>query len=247
MQIWPAIDLRGGKCVRLEQGDYQKETVFGDDPVAIARQWVNQGADRLHLVDLDGARDGTAANHETVREIVAALDIPCELGGGVRDEATIRALLDTGLARVIIGTRGLREPGWLREMARKFPQQIALGIDARNGLVATDGWLETSNTLAIDLARQFANEPLAGIIYTDIATDGMLSGPNVPAMAEMAAAVDLPVIASGGVSKVADITALSKTGVEGCIIGKALYVGAVKLSDCMRAARNGKGDETEKE
>ena len=185
MQIWPAIDLRGGKCVRLRQGDYARETVYGDDPAAMALRWVSEGAEFLHLVDLDGARDGQWANRDAVRNIVAAVNIPCELGGGIRHEATIRELLDLGLARVVIGTKAQKEPDWFREMCCKFPGRLAVGIDAKNGLVATDGWLETSTTSAIELARQYEREPIAAIIYTDIATDGMLAGPNLEAMAEM--------------------------------------------------------------
>src|SRR5262245_2797753 len=177
MRVWPAIDLRGGKCVRLRQGDYQRETVYGDDPAAMARQWVGQGARCLHLVDLDGARDGSTANFQAVRQIVSAVDVPCELGGGIRDEETIAGYLKLGLSRLVVGTRALKEPDWFRQMSRRFPGQLALGIDAKGGLVATDGWLATSTTSAIDLARQFAAEPLAAIVYTDISRDGMLQGP----------------------------------------------------------------------
>jgi phosphoribosylformimino-5-aminoimidazole carboxamide ribotide isomerase len=151
MRVWPAIDLRGGKCVRLRQGDYERETIYGDDPAAMARQWVGQGASCLHLVDLDGARDGSTANFEAVRQIVTAVDVPCELGGGVRDELTIAKYLKLGLSRLVVGTRALKEPDWFRLMCRKFPRQLALGIDAKAGLVATDGWLNTSTTSAIEM------------------------------------------------------------------------------------------------
>lgn len=237
MQIWPAIDLRGGKCVRLQQGDYNRETVFGDDPVEMARHWASQGAEYLHLVDLDGARDGRLVNRESVRAIVAALDIPCELGGGVRDESTIDELLALGLQRVVIGTKALREPDWFRAMCRRYPQRLVLGIDAREGRVATHGWLETSDVAATDMARQFHDEPLAAIIYTDIATDGMLAGPNLAAMQEMHAAVDLPLIASGGVSRAEDVAQLAAVPVTGCIIGRALYEGTLTLADALAAAR----------
>jgi phosphoribosylformimino-5-aminoimidazole carboxamide ribotide isomerase len=237
MQIWPAIDLRGGKCVRLRQGDYAQETVFGDDPAAMARLFVEQGAEYLHLVDLDGAKSGKPENLPAVRAILAAVKIPCELGGGVRDEATIAALLDAGLSRVVVGTRALREPDWFREMARKYPNRLAIGIDARDGRVATHGWLETSDTLAVDLARQFEGEPIAALIYTDIATDGMLAGPNVPAMREMREAVTLPVIASGGVTTGEDVANLAAAGVAGCIVGRALYEGTLTLADALQAAR----------
>jgi phosphoribosylformimino-5-aminoimidazole carboxamide ribotide isomerase len=237
MQIWPAIDLRGGKCVRLQQGDYQRETVFGEDPVAMARQFVADGAEYLHLVDLDGARDGRLVNLPSVQAIVEAVGIPCELGGGVRDESSIRQLLEIGLSRLVIGTKVLREPAWFRQMCRMFPDQLALGLDARNGQVATDGWLETSGVAATDLVRQFADEPIAAIIYTDIATDGMMAGPNLVAMREMRAATELPLIASGGVARAADVSQLAALSVTGCIIGRALYERTLTIADALAAAR----------
>ena len=182
MQIWPAIDLRGGKCVRLQQGDYGRETVFDDDPPAAARRLVSEGAECLHLVDLDGARDGRPVNLEAVRAIMSAVSVPCELGGGIRDDQMIGQLLQLGLSRLVIGTNALREPNWFRSVARQYPHKLVLGIDARDGLVATEGWLNTSSTSAIDLAKQFDREPIAAIIYTDISRDGMLAGPNLPAM-----------------------------------------------------------------
>jgi phosphoribosylformimino-5-aminoimidazole carboxamide ribotide isomerase len=235
MQIWPAIDLRGGKCVRLQQGDYGRETVFGDDPAAMARHWVDQGGEFLHLVDLDGARAGQVANWPSIEAIVRAVDVPCEVGGGVRDEATIRRLLDVGIARVVIGTLALKQPDWFRQMCRKFPDRLALGLDAREGMVATEGWLETSHVSAIELAQAFADQPIAALIYTDIATDGMLAGPNVGALAEMVQAVDLPVIASGGVTTAQDVARLVEADVAGCIIGRALYEGTLNLSDALAA------------
>ena len=236
MQVWPAIDLRGGNCVRLEQGDYQRETVFGDDPVAMAQRWVAAGARHLHLVDLDGARDGKAGNRNAVQSIVSAIDIPCQLGGGVRDEATIRELFELGLSRVVVGTAALKEPDWFRQMCGKYPQQIVLGIDARDGRVATEGWLETSDTDAIELATGFAGEPLAAIVFTDIATDGMLAGPNVEAMQRMQAAVELEVIASGGVTTADDVARLASAGLSGCIIGRSLYAGKLTLEDALAAS-----------
>jgi phosphoribosylformimino-5-aminoimidazole carboxamide ribotide isomerase len=236
MQIWPAIDLRGGKCVRLMQGDYQRERVYGDDPAAMARRWVGEGATCLHLVDLDGARDGSSANLDAVQAIVRAVDVPCELGGGIRDEGTIERLLRLGLSRLVVGTRALKEPDWFRKVVRQFPEQLALGIDAKGGFVATDGWLSTSTTSAIELARQFEGEPLAAIIYTDIAKDGMLQGPNLEAMAEMNAAVACDVIASGGVSRAEDVRQLTALGLAGCIVGRALYEGTLSLPDALAAA-----------
>ncbi|HEX4128798.1 MAG TPA: 1-(5-phosphoribosyl)-5-[(5-phosphoribosylamino)methylideneamino]imidazole-4-carboxamide isomerase [Pirellulales bacterium] len=245
MQIWPAIDIRGGKCVRLQQGDYGRETVFGDDPLAMARHWIAEGAEFLHLVDLDAARSGESTNHAVVAEIATALDIPVQLGGGVRDEATIRALLDAGLARLVVGTRALREPEWFRSMCRKYPQRLVLGIDARDGMVATDGWLETSDMPAAQLARQFDDEPLAAIVYTDIATDGMLAGPNLRALDQVRRAVVLPVIASGGVTTAADVTALAALPMAGAIIGRALYERRLRLADALAAARGlGRGART---
>jgi phosphoribosylformimino-5-aminoimidazole carboxamide ribotide isomerase len=236
MQIWPAIDLRGGKCVRLRQGDYQRETIYGDDPAEMARRFLSQGAACLHLVDLDGARDGSSANLVAVQAIVAAVKIPCELGGGIRDDATIERLLAIGLSRLVVGTRALKEPDWFRAACRRFPGQLALGIDAKGGMVATDGWLETSSTSAIDLARQFADEPLAAIIYTDIAKDGMLQGPNLQAMAEMNAAVDGEVVASGGITTADDVRKLAEIGMAGCIVGRALYEGTLTLTEAIAAA-----------
>jgi phosphoribosylformimino-5-aminoimidazole carboxamide ribotide isomerase len=236
MQIWPAIDLRGGKCVRLRQGDYQRETIYGDDPAEMARRWVSQGATCLHLVDLDGARSGGHANLRAVEAILAAAKVPCELGGGIRDDATIERLLGIGLARLVVGTRALKEPDWFRAVARRFPAQLALGIDAKGGFVATDGWLQTSATRAVELAQQFANEPLAAIIYTDIARDGMLQGPNFEALAEMNATVEIEVIASGGVTTADDIRRLAGLGLAGCIVGRALYEGTLTLADALAAA-----------
>ena len=195
--------------MRLQQGDYDRETVFGEDAVAMAQQWADRGARRLHLVDLDGARDGQPQNLSAVASILKAVNLACELGGGIRNEQTIRELLDLGLCRLVIGTLAIRQPDWFRGMCRQFPQRLVLGIDARDGKVATHGWLQTSDMAATELARQFSNEPLAAIIYTDIATDGMLAGPNVAAMAEMQAAVDLPVVASGGVTTAADVARLA--------------------------------------
>ncbi|HUT91704.1 MAG TPA: 1-(5-phosphoribosyl)-5-[(5-phosphoribosylamino)methylideneamino]imidazole-4-carboxamide isomerase [Thermoguttaceae bacterium] len=237
MQIWPAIDLRGGKCVRLQQGDYARETVFGEDPAAMARHWVDEGAECLHLVDLDGARDGRPGNLASVEAILQAVDVSCELGGGIRSEDVIAKLLELGIERIVVGTRALKEPDWFRRTCRKFPGKLVVGIDARDGRVATDGWLETSDVAAVDLARQFEGEPVAAIVYTDIATDGMLVGPNVSAMAEMQAAVDVPVVASGGITTAEDVARLAAVPMAGCIIGRALYEGRLTLPEAIRAGR----------
>ncbi|MHB8899975.1 MAG: 1-(5-phosphoribosyl)-5-[(5-phosphoribosylamino)methylideneamino]imidazole-4-carboxamide isomerase [Thermoguttaceae bacterium] len=236
MEIWPAIDLRGGKCVRLRQGDYARETVFGDDPAAMARQWTAQGGSHLHLVDLDAAKDGSSGNLASIRAILDTVNIPCELGGGVRSRERIVELLDLGLARLVVGTRALKEPDWFQRVCREFPDRLVLGIDARDGMVATDGWLQTSSTSAIDLARQFRGEPIAAIVYTDIATDGMMTGPNVEAMANMQRSVDVPVVASGGVTTVADVQRLAEAGLAGCIIGRALYEGTIDLAEALQVA-----------
>lgn len=236
MQIWPAIDLRGGKCVRLQQGDYSRETVFGEDPAGMARHWVQQGAECLHLVDLDGAREGRPVNGAAVRAIVEAVGVPCELGGGIRDERSITEMLALGVERVVIGTKALREPLWFRAMCRRYPGKLVLGIDARDGRVATEGWLATSQTPAIELARQYAGEPVAALIVTDIARDGMLSGPNLEALRQMRRAVEVPLVASGGVTRVEDIRDLAEVPVEGCIIGRALYEGTLTLKEALAAA-----------
>jgi phosphoribosylformimino-5-aminoimidazole carboxamide ribotide isomerase len=245
MQILPAIDLRGGKCVRLRQGDYNQETVFGDDPVEMARRWADDGIEWLHLVDLDGAKEGRPVNHDVVRQITAAVGIKCELGGGVRDEDSIRLMLDeVGVGRVIIGTKALKDPEWFREMAGKFPGKLVLGIDARNSMVATEGWLDVSETSAIDLAKQYADLDLAALIYTNIANDGMMQGVDEPTIADMQQLADLgfPVIASGGVTTLDDVTRLkaaadASPNLIGAIIGRALYEGTINVADAVAASR----------
>jgi phosphoribosylformimino-5-aminoimidazole carboxamide ribotide isomerase len=236
MQIWPAIDIRDGRCVRLQQGDYDRETVFDDNPVNVARQWVQQGAECLHLVDLDGARDGQIVNRRVIAEIVSNVDLPCQLGGGIRDEASIKTLLELGVRRLVLGTKAIEDADWFRQMAESYPDQLVLGIDARDGSVATDGWLKTSGTSATELAKAFEPEPIIGIVYTDIQRDGMLKGPNFDAMAEMKSAVGCPVIASGGVATKDDVRRLADVGMDGCIIGRALYEGRVSLKDALEAA-----------
>ena len=236
MEIWPAIDLRDGKCVRLVQGDFDRQTIYADDPVEVARRWVELGARRLHLVDLDGARDGRAANQDVARSIVEAVKIPCQLGGGIRDEETITRLLAAGLSRLVIGTRAVRDPDWLGDVCRRFPGQLVVGIDARDGRVATDGWYEVSDLDAVEMAVQLAGEPLAALVYTDIARDGMLQGPNLEAMQSMQQEVNMPVIASGGVTTLDDVQSLADVGMAGCIIGKALYENRLSLPDILETA-----------
>ena len=234
MIIYPAIDLLGGRCVRLVQGDYARETVFAADPTQPARAWVAQGADRLHLVDLDGAKAGHPVNGDAVRRIVEAAGVPCQLGGGIRTEADLETVFGWGVRWAVIGTRALQDPAWVRAMAEKYPDRVVLGLDARDGFVATDGWLNTSTTLATELAELVEAAPLAAVVYTDIATDGMMQGPNYEALAQMRAATRLPVIASGGVSDFAQAARLAASGTYAAIIGRALYEGALKLPDVLK-------------
>lgn len=232
MQVIPAIDLRGGRCVRLVQGDYGRETVFGDDPAEMAARWVAEGATRLHLVDLDGAKSGRPVNVEAVRSILARVGgVPCQLGGGVRDDATAAAWLDAGIERVIVGTQALKDPEWFRALVRRFPDRIVLGLDARDGRVATDGWLDVSSVEAVALAEQFDDLPLGAVVYTDIARDGMLEGVNVAATGELAGRIKTPVIASGGVGTLEDLDRLAPLPLAGCIVGRALYEGRFSLHD----------------
>jgi phosphoribosylformimino-5-aminoimidazole carboxamide ribotide isomerase len=233
MQVIPAIDLRGGHCVRLRQGDFDQETIFGDDPAAMAQRWESEGAARIHLVDLDGAKAGHPVNVDAVRQIVAGIRVPCQLGGGIRDEATIAAWLEAGIERVVVGTQALRDPEWFGRMAEAYPDRLLLGIDARDGRVATQGWLETSSITALTLARQFDDLPIAGIVYTDIARDGTLEGPNLEAIGAMAVAVRSPVIASGGVGSLEDLTRLATLPIAGCIVGRALYDGRFSLRSAL--------------
>lgn len=240
MEIWPAIDLRGGKCVRLRQGDYAQETVFNDQPGAVAKQFAEAGASHLHVVDLDGAREGAPVNLPAVEEILEALgaygeSFQVELGGGVRDEQSIAELLDFGLDRLVVGTSAIKHTDWFEAIVDKFPGKLVLGVDARDGMVATDGWLETSQTAAVELAERFLGKPLAAIVYTDIATDGMMQGPNCAAMADMQRAMgDTPVVASGGVTTIDDVSRLKEAGLAAAIIGRALYEGTIDLADAVR-------------
>ena len=236
MQVIPAIDLRGGQCVRLRQGDYAQETVFGDDPAAMAEGWASQGAGRIHLVDLDGAKEGRPVNVAAVQAILRAVSVPCQLGGGVRDETTIARWLDAGIERVIVGTQALKDPVWFRAMAAKYPGRLVLGLDAKDGRVATAGWLDVSMTDAADLAGQFDDLPLGGVVYTDIAKDGMLEGPNLPATESLARRLRTPVIASGGVSSLDDIEQLAALPIVAVIVGRALYDGRFRLSEARERA-----------
>ncbi len=244
MQIFPAIDVRGGKCVRLRQGDYRQETVFDDDPVAVAKRFARDGATWLHLVDLDGARAGKPVNHEVVCAIVQATGLNCQMGGGLRHEDSIRLMLEEiGVARVIIGTQALKQPEWFSEMAAKFPGRLVLGLDARNSLVATEGWLEVSSMPALELATRYTDLDLAAVVYTNIANDGMMQGIDEATINDLVALADLgfSVIASGGVTTLDDIRTLmearrTQPRLMGAIVGRALYEGTINLPEAIRIA-----------
>jgi phosphoribosylformimino-5-aminoimidazole carboxamide ribotide isomerase len=241
MLLIPAIDLKDGRCVRLRQGDLQDATVFSEDPGAMASHWVDQGARRLHLVDLNGAVAGRPKNEGAIREIIAAVGdrIPIQLGGGVRDLDTIERYLDDGLEWIIIGTAAVKNPGFLHDACGAFPGQIIVGLDARDGKVATDGWSKLTGHDVIDLARKFEDIGVEAIIYTDIGRDGMMQGVNVEATVRLAQSVRIPVIASGGVTNLADVEALcavESEGVSGAILGRALYEGALSLAEAQARA-----------
>ena len=234
MLLIPAIDLRGGRCVRLRQGDYGQETVFSEDPVAVGREFVRQGAVYLHLVDLDGAKEGRPVHLPLIRTLTEAAGVPCELGGGLRQDADLQAAFAVGVDRVIIGTQALKRPEWFAAAAQRFPGKMVLGLDAKEGCVATEGWLEVSSMQAIDVVRRFEKLPLAAVIYTDIGRDGMLSGPNLDALKVLADSTKLPVIASGGVSNLDDVRRLSRLPLAGCIVGRALYEGTLTLREAIQ-------------
>lgn len=239
MEIWPAIDLRHGKPVRLRQGDYDQQTVFGDDPVVFAKRWHAAGARRLHLVDLDAARgDDPSSNREAIARIVKETGLPCQMGGGVRDEEAIKSLLNIGLHRLVVGSAALKRPDWFSEMCDANPGQLAAGIDARDGMVATDGWLETSTTPAIELAENLRNktENIAAIIYTDISRDGMMRGPNFDGLQTMAEATDIPLVASGGVTTLDDVRRLVQMEMPAAIVGRSIYDGVMKLEEVLDVA-----------
>lgn len=242
MLVIPAIDLKDGECVRLKQGRMEDSTVFSDDPVKTAGHWLDQGARRLHLVDLNGAFAGEPVNGEVVKAIAKAYpQLPLQIGGGIRDLATISRYLDSGVSYVIIGTQAVKNPAFVAQACKEFPGRIIVGLDAMNGMVATDGWANVSTVNVIDLARQFADDGVEAIIYTDIARDGMMQGVNVQATVVLAEATKIPVIASGGVSRIEDIHALqavAKThtggGIMGAITGRAIYEDALNLAEAQR-------------
>ena len=238
MILYPAIDLKDGQCVRLLRGEMTEATVFNDDPAAQARAFQDAGCDWVHLVDLNGAFAGEPVNGAAVEAILAAIDVPAQLGGGIRDMATIEAWLSKGLSRVILGTVAVEDPALVRQAARAFPGQVAVGLDARDGRVATRGWAEETDMMVTDLARAFEDAGIAAIIYTDIDRDGAMGGPNIAATEALARAVTVPVIASGGVSSLDDLIRLRDTGViAGAISGRALYDGAIDLAAALAALR----------
>jgi phosphoribosylformimino-5-aminoimidazole carboxamide ribotide isomerase len=237
MYLLPAIDIRSGKCVRLIQGDYNRQINYEDDPVKQAQQFIKAGAEWLHVVDLDGASAGEPVNLEVIARL-AKLGIKIEVGGGVRDECHIWQLWELNVERIIIGTRAISDFEWFAEMANHFKHKLALGLDARGSKVATHGWTQDSPQELVDFARQAAALPIAAIIYTDISKDGMLSGPNFERTRDLADVIDTPVIASGGVTTIDDILRLAKTRVAGAIVGRALYEGTLKLEDAIKALKH---------
>lgn len=239
--IYPAIDMRGGKCVRLLQGDYNKETVYGDSPFEMARLFAEQGAQWIHMVDLDGAKEGKRVNDRFVLEVVKHLNVNVQIGGGIRTEEDVAYYLENGVARVILGSAAIANPAFVKKMLSTYGERIAIGIDAKNGFVATEGWLNTSNVKATKLGKELAEAGAETFIFTDIATDGMLSGPNVHAAVEMARATGKRVIASGGVSSLEDLRTLAAytaDGVVGAIVGKALYTKQFTLAEALKVVQD---------
>lgn len=233
LTLYPAIDMRGGNCVRLLQGDYDKETIYGDSPFDMAKTFASDGAEWIHMVDLDGAKDGKRVNDRFVIEATKQLNVNVQIGGGIRSEEDILHYLENGITRVIIGSIAVSNPEFAIEMIQKYGKQIVVGIDAKNGYVATHGWLNTSEVKAVELSKRFADAGAETFIFTDIATDGTLSGPNIAAVCEMSRVTGKNVIASGGVSSLADLRALNAEGVRGAIVGKALYENRFTLKEAL--------------
>jgi phosphoribosylformimino-5-aminoimidazole carboxamide ribotide isomerase len=238
--IIPAVDIQGGKCVRLLQGDFEKVTVYSDSPVEMALKWQEKGAERIHIVDLDGSRSGAPRNWQTIEAVAKAVLVPVQVGGGIRDMKTVEVYLNLGVARVILGTAAHRDRSFVEAACQKYPGRIILGLDARDGRAAVQGWTEATDASVLDIARGYEGAGVDAIVYTDIKRDGMETGVNVEATAALARSVRIPVIASGGVSGIADIERLltvEKDGVIGVIVGKALYTGALSLEEAIRKAR----------
>ena len=241
MIVIPAVDIKNGKCVRLSQGRMDAETIFSEDPAAMAEKWENEGAELIHVVDLDGAIEKKPQNLETILAILKRVHVPIQVGGGIRSIDTIKMFLNIGVSRVIIGTEAIRNPEMVSEACRLFPGRIVVGIDARSGLVAIEGWTHTTQIKAVDLARQFENVGVTAINFTDIHRDGMQTGPNIPETQRLAEAISIPVVASGGVSAIEDILnllPLESVGVTGVITGKALYSGTLDLKRAIELARS---------
>jgi len=239
-ELIPAIDLKGGHCVRLKQGRMDDATDYGDDPAAMAAHWQSLGATRLHVVDLDGAFAGKPANRSAIQGICAALDIPVQLGGGLRDLSMIEGMLELGVQRVILGSIAVSNPALVGEACRAFPGRVCVGIDAKSGMVAVHGWDDVTDVTAIDLAKRFENDGVSAIIYTDIARDGMLSGPNIEETVALARAVSIPVIVSGGIARIDDVTACAAhvdDGICGAITGRAIYEGTIDFADAMKTLK----------
>jgi phosphoribosylformimino-5-aminoimidazole carboxamide ribotide isomerase len=246
MLLIPAIDLKDGQCVRLRQGRMDDTTIFSDNPVDMAERWVKAGARRLHLVDLNGAFEGKPVNGDVVRAVAEKFpDIPVQIGGGIRDAGTVQAYLDAGVQYCIIGTKAVEDPQFVVELCKQFPGHIIVGIDAKDGMVATDGWAEVSSVSAVELAQQFEQAGVSAIVYTDIARDGMMTGVNVEETAKLAQSISIPVVASGGVTNMDDIKALlavEDQGVTGSILGRSIYEGTIDLAEAQRfvdASRGG--------
>ena len=241
MNIIPAIDIKNGNCVRLLQGRMDAETVYSHDPVKIAIQWQNEGAQIIHIVDLDGAVEKTPKNLNLIREIIKSVDVEIQVGGGIRDEETIALYIESGVARVVIGTEAVRNPKLIIDSCKRYPGRIVVGIDARSGMVSIEGWTETTDESAVDLAKQFEDSGVCAINFTDIQRDGMQSGPNIEETRRLAQSVAIPVVASGGVSGLKDIKrllSLEEFGVVGIITGKALYAGAMSLKEAILLAKS---------
>jgi len=239
MEIIPAIDIRGGRCVRLYQGDYGRETVFADDPVEVARRWQDEGATRLHVVDLDGAREGSPVNAELVGRIAAAARVPVQVGGGIREMPAIRRYLDAGVDRVVLGTAAVKDRALLSQALAEHGQRIVVGVDARAGMVAVEGWEEQTQVAAAELMAERAGLGVSRFIYTDTARDGTLEGPDLRAIEGLVARAKVPVIYAGGVSRVDDLVRLASLGLEGAIVGKALYTGDVVLREALEVLGSG--------
>jgi phosphoribosylformimino-5-aminoimidazole carboxamide ribotide isomerase len=233
MEVIPAVDIKGGKCVRLYQGDYLKETVFSEDPVDVAMGWKAQGAQRLHVIDLDGAASGQLSNMAVIEAIVKRVNLPVQVGGGIRGEATVARLLDIGIDRVILGTVAVENPELVKSLCQRYDEAIVVGIDARDGYVATRGWVKATDIKALEMGLQMAGLGVRRIIYTDIKRDGTLTEPGFKAIAEMVKGVNLPIIAAGGISKLSHLKKLRGLGVEGAVLGKAIYTGDINLKEAL--------------